>query len=219
MAGIPQTAIHMSRVQFYACLKLIAAHQAGVQPLRVELIAAAVALPLPKFSWTSSPTRPIDGRTTIEQMANGSGGTTAQQPRGSIGDDNSTSSAVSSASAAAAAAAAASGGGGGQWRKGSSTSAATTAGGNSSSLRSPNLIHLAGGAEGRESHTDTGNSDLPSTDSEVEHTDEARAGRGKDRVRVGVVLLQNRGNRGNCFTLFYVRFLKFRDNKKNIEYA
>lgn len=44
----------MSRVQFYSCLKFIAAYQAGI-PLRHELLASIVALPLPKFSWTDSP--------------------------------------------------------------------------------------------------------------------------------------------------------------------
>lgn len=44
----------MSRVQFYSCLKFIAAHQAGI-PLRHELLASNVALPLPKFSWKDSP--------------------------------------------------------------------------------------------------------------------------------------------------------------------
>lgn len=42
----------MSRVQFYSCLKFIAAYQAGI-PLRHELLASIVALPLPKFSWNS----------------------------------------------------------------------------------------------------------------------------------------------------------------------
>lgn len=140
----------MTRTQFYSCLKLIAAHQAGVQPLRAELIGAVVTLPLPKFSWTSSPTRPIDGRTTIEQMANGSD---------SIGNDSSSASTAKLSATAAAADLVA-------------------------SLRSPNATHLSAGskstasasvADRRESQTDTGNSDLLSTDSEVEHTDEAPA--------------------------------------------
>lgn len=97
----------MSRVQFYSCLKLIAAYQASV-PLRQELIASTIALPLPKFSWTSSPTQSIDSRT--EQQLNGRNG----------GIDDS------------------------QWRK---------------SLRSPTFSNV-------------GNSDVPSTDSEVEHTDD-----------------------------------------------
>lgn len=44
----------MSKVQFYSCLKLIAAHQSAV-PLRKELIASTIALPLPRFSWKESP--------------------------------------------------------------------------------------------------------------------------------------------------------------------
>lgn len=44
----------MSRVQFYSCLKFIAAYQAGL-PLRHEMLASTVALPLPKFSWKDSP--------------------------------------------------------------------------------------------------------------------------------------------------------------------
>lgn len=54
LAGIPQTALYMSKVQFYSCLKLIAAYQSSV-PLRKELIASTIALPLPKFSWKESP--------------------------------------------------------------------------------------------------------------------------------------------------------------------
>ncbi|XP_073824970.1 RALBP1 associated Eps domain containing isoform X2 [Musca autumnalis] len=53
LAGIPDTAIHVSRAQFYSCLKLIAAHQASMQ-LRQELIAASVQLPLPRFSWNDT---------------------------------------------------------------------------------------------------------------------------------------------------------------------
>ncbi|XP_017151412.1 ralBP1-associated Eps domain-containing protein 1 isoform X1 [Drosophila miranda] len=50
LAGIPSTALHISRAQFYSCLKLIAAHQAAM-PLRQELIFATCPLPLPHFSW------------------------------------------------------------------------------------------------------------------------------------------------------------------------
>ncbi|XP_075151899.1 RALBP1 associated Eps domain containing isoform X2 [Haematobia irritans] len=53
LSGIPDTALHVSRAQFYSCLKLIAAHQASMQ-LRQELIAASVQLPLPRFSWTDN---------------------------------------------------------------------------------------------------------------------------------------------------------------------
>ncbi|XP_037958525.1 ralBP1-associated Eps domain-containing protein 1 isoform X2 [Teleopsis dalmanni] len=54
LAGIPATALHISRAQFYSCLKLIAAYQASM-PLRQELIAASMQLPLPRFSWKDSP--------------------------------------------------------------------------------------------------------------------------------------------------------------------
>lgn len=57
LAGIPGTALHISRAQFYSCLKLIAAHQAAM-PLRQELIAATVPLPLPHFSWKEAATAP-----------------------------------------------------------------------------------------------------------------------------------------------------------------
>ncbi|XP_037024627.1 ralBP1-associated Eps domain-containing protein 1 isoform X2 [Bradysia coprophila] len=54
LSGISQSSTHMSRVQFYSCLKFIAAYQAGL-PLRHEMLASTVALPLPKFSWKDSP--------------------------------------------------------------------------------------------------------------------------------------------------------------------
>lgn len=50
IANVPQTALHMSRVQFYSCLKLISAYQASI-PLREEIISSSIPLPLPKFSW------------------------------------------------------------------------------------------------------------------------------------------------------------------------
>ncbi|XP_050087506.1 uncharacterized protein LOC126572326 [Anopheles aquasalis] len=50
LVGIPQTALHLSRQQFYGCLKLIAAYQASV-PLREEILTSSYNLPLPKFSW------------------------------------------------------------------------------------------------------------------------------------------------------------------------
>ncbi|KAH8391374.1 hypothetical protein KR200_004597 [Drosophila serrata] len=58
LAGIPSTALHISRTQFYSCLKLIAAHQAAM-PLRQELISATVPLPLPHFSWKEAITAPV----------------------------------------------------------------------------------------------------------------------------------------------------------------
>lgn len=104
LAGIPQTALHMSKVQFYSCLKLIAAHQQSM-PLRQELIASTVALHLPTFNWKKSPT--LNG--TLNDMT--------------------------------------------RWR--------------SSIGESPNLIELAR----LETHSDVANSDVTSTDSEVEHNE------------------------------------------------
>ncbi|GAB0089086.1 ralBP1-associated Eps domain-containing protein 1 [Sergentomyia squamirostris] len=55
LVNIPQSALYISRKQFYSCLKLIAAHQASL-PLRADMISAGVtALPLPRFSWCDSP--------------------------------------------------------------------------------------------------------------------------------------------------------------------
>lgn len=43
--------LYLSRSQFYACLKLIGAHQAGI-PLREEILTSdSIQVPLPKFSW------------------------------------------------------------------------------------------------------------------------------------------------------------------------
>lgn len=111
LAGIPQTALYMSKVQFYSCLKLIAAHQSSV-PLRQELIASTITLPLPKFSWKESP---VQFRT---ETLNGK-------------VDN-------------------------RWR--------------SSSDLSPNLIELARA----DAQSDIANSDITSTDSEVENNEEKK---------------------------------------------
>lgn len=52
---MPQTALHISKRQFFACLKLISAYQAKV-PLREELITSnLVTLSLPRFNWKESP--------------------------------------------------------------------------------------------------------------------------------------------------------------------
>lgn len=68
LASIPQTALYMSKVQFYSCLKLIAAHQSAI-PLRQELIASTISLPLPKFSWKESPvqlhTETLNGKLNV----------------------------------------------------------------------------------------------------------------------------------------------------------
>ncbi|XP_055542953.1 ralBP1-associated Eps domain-containing protein 1-like [Wyeomyia smithii] len=67
LVGIPQTALHLSRQQFYGCLKLIAAYQASV-PLREEILTSTLTLPLPQFSWIESPT-------TLPVSASGAGST------------------------------------------------------------------------------------------------------------------------------------------------
>lgn len=112
LAAIPETALHMSKVQFYSCLKLIAAHQNSV-PLRKELIASTISLPPPKFSWNKSPTAL---RTEISSL------------NGKIVDIN-------------------------RWRH--------------STSHSPNLIELAR----LDAQNDISNSDVASTDSEVEQND------------------------------------------------
>lgn len=49
LAGVPHTALYLSKKQFFACLKLISAYQAKI-PLREELITTnLVSLPLPRF--------------------------------------------------------------------------------------------------------------------------------------------------------------------------
>lgn len=113
LAGIPQTALFMSKVQFYSCLKLIAAHQSSV-PLRQELIASTIALPLPKFSWKESPVQLRN-----EVCLNGK-----------IGDAT-------------------------RWRS------------SNPSGHSPNLIELARA----DAQSDIANSDITSTDSEVEQNE------------------------------------------------
>lgn len=79
IASIPQTALHMSRVQFYSCLKLIAAYQASI-PLREELIASSIPLPLPKFSWKDT-----TDLVTTNNCDQRTGTDTWRQPRHSAG--------------------------------------------------------------------------------------------------------------------------------------
>lgn len=112
LANVPQAALYMSKVQFYSCLKLIAAHQSAI-PLRQELIASTIALPLPKFSWKESPVQFPPRSETLN---------------GKINDLN-------------------------RWR--------------SNSDHSPNLIELARA----DAQSDIANSDITSTDSEVEQND------------------------------------------------
>lgn len=119
MANIPQAALYMSKVQFYSCLKLIAAHQSAM-PLRQELIASTISLPLPKFSWKTSPVQlHPDG---------GGGGDGATGLNGKTNDVH-------------------------RWR--------------SNDDLSPNLIELARA----DAQSDIANSDITSTDSEVEQNE------------------------------------------------
>uniref|UniRef100_A0A2M4AK50 Putative ral-gtpase effector ralbp1 n=1 Tax=Anopheles triannulatus TaxID=58253 RepID=A0A2M4AK50_9DIPT len=78
LVGIPQTALHLSRQQFYGCLKLIAAYQASV-PLREEILTSSFNLPLPKFSWID-PIGPTAGSSdpsvSNNAPAHGTAGTT-----------------------------------------------------------------------------------------------------------------------------------------------
>jgi RalBP1-associated Eps domain-containing protein len=51
LAGIYSSVLFLSRTQFYSCLKLIGAHQAGI-PLREEILTSdSIQIPLPKFTW------------------------------------------------------------------------------------------------------------------------------------------------------------------------
>ncbi|XP_054742229.1 ralBP1-associated Eps domain-containing protein 1 isoform X1 [Anastrepha obliqua] len=75
LVGISSTALHISRGQFYSCLKLIAAYQAGMQ-LRQEIIVSSIPLPLPRFSWKDSPS-------SIEPNTAASGSKTHQPTNGS----------------------------------------------------------------------------------------------------------------------------------------
>lgn len=150
MAGVPQTGLYLSRKQFYSCLKLIAAYQASV-PLREEIITLTIQLPLPRFSWTESPTSSI-----ISQQSCSS--TTAStdnlhtQPTERNGIDSDFDNANKFR----------------RWRNTTSSTTGTVSTASSATLgKSPDLIELA-----RETQSDNmTNSDQPSTDSEVEQND------------------------------------------------
>lgn len=131
LAAVPQTALYMSKVQFYSCLKLIAAHQSSI-PLRQELIASTVTLPLPKFSWKESP---IQFRT---ENLNGKVDTTANR-----------------------------------WRTNSDIS--------------PNLIELAR----TDAQSDIANSDITSTDSEVEPNEKEKKPVSDTRCTVNCIHLND----------------------------
>ncbi|KFB44701.1 AGAP008180-PA-like protein [Anopheles sinensis] len=81
LAGVPSTALHLSRQQFYGCLKLIAAFQASV-PLREEILTTSINLPLPQFSWID----PVAGGGT-PVAAVGAGGSTTQDSSASTGGE------------------------------------------------------------------------------------------------------------------------------------
>ncbi|XP_004526690.1 ralBP1-associated Eps domain-containing protein 1 isoform X3 [Ceratitis capitata] len=71
LAGIPSSALYISRDQFYSCLKLIAAYQSGM-PLRHEIITAPLTLPLPRISLKDSPGNCESNISKIQQPSNGS---------------------------------------------------------------------------------------------------------------------------------------------------
>ncbi|XP_035915663.1 ralBP1-associated Eps domain-containing protein 1 [Anopheles stephensi] len=161
LAGIPQTALHFSRQQFYGCLKLIAAFQAAV-PLREEILTTSVNLPLPQFSWIDPVTGPAGASdsSTISSsvsasVAAGGGSQTGTLERNGYSEVNNRSSLKT-------------GGGAGSGGAGGSTttqdSSASTGG-------------------------EMTNSDQPSTDSEVEHNDDpVNMIRGeRDRHTVGML--------------------------------
>lgn len=66
LAGVPQTALHLSKRQFFSCLKLISAYQAKI-PLCEELIFNMVSLPLPKFNWNDGESPPPGHRSGQRQ--------------------------------------------------------------------------------------------------------------------------------------------------------
>ncbi|XP_052868308.1 ralBP1-associated Eps domain-containing protein 1 [Anopheles cruzii] len=67
LVGIPQTALYLSRQQFYGCLKLIAAYQASV-PLREEILTTSLNLPLPQFSWIDPVAGPPSASSTSDPV-------------------------------------------------------------------------------------------------------------------------------------------------------
>ncbi|XP_050076791.1 ralBP1-associated Eps domain-containing protein 1 [Anopheles maculipalpis] len=147
LAGIPQTALHLSRQQFYGCLKLIAAFQAAV-PLREEILTTSVNLPLPQFSWIDPVTGPAgasDSSTITSSVSSsvaaGGGSQAGTLERNGYTEVNNRSTLKSGGA-----------GGGGSGGGG------------------------AGGSTTQDSSASTGgemtNSDQPSTDSEVEHNDD-----------------------------------------------
>ncbi|XP_055919547.1 ralBP1-associated Eps domain-containing protein 2 isoform X2 [Eupeodes corollae] len=138
LSGIPQTALHISRSQFYSCLKLIAAYQASM-PLRTELISSSVNLPLPRFSWKLESTSPIASTMTRADALQTNGGMSM--------------------------------GMGGVAASGSSKGVAVPRRGSWFDTTSTQLV-------------DPTNSDVPSTDSEVEHN-ESSSGREPHRHRGG----------------------------------
>uniref|UniRef100_A0A8W7PEG9 EF-hand domain-containing protein n=1 Tax=Anopheles coluzzii TaxID=1518534 RepID=A0A8W7PEG9_ANOCL len=150
LAGIPQTALHLSRQQFYGCLKLIAAYQAAV-PLREEILTTSVNLPLPQFSWIDPATGPSSG----------------------AGDSSSLSSSILSAAGSGC------GTGAGGSQTGTLERNGYSEVNRRASLKMAGGVAGGGGGAGsttQDSSASTGgemtNSDQPSTDSEVEHNDD-----------------------------------------------
>uniref|UniRef100_A0A182MSE0 EF-hand domain-containing protein n=1 Tax=Anopheles culicifacies TaxID=139723 RepID=A0A182MSE0_9DIPT len=145
LVGIPQTALHLSRQQFYGCLKLIAAFQAAV-PLREEILTTSVNLPLPQFSWIDPVTGPSGASDSSTNSSSGgaAGGGGVGNRSGSLERNGYTE--VNNRSTIKVTG----GGGGGSGGVGGSTTQDSSA--------------STGG--------EMTNSDQPSTDSEVEHNDD-----------------------------------------------
>lgn len=53
LSNVPQTALYLTRQQFFSCLKLIAAHQKSLDLTKDLLVSTTLQLPLPKFSWNT----------------------------------------------------------------------------------------------------------------------------------------------------------------------
>uniref|UniRef100_A0A182Q9B6 EF-hand domain-containing protein n=1 Tax=Anopheles farauti TaxID=69004 RepID=A0A182Q9B6_9DIPT len=150
LAGVPQTALHLSRQQFYGCLKLIAAQQASV-PLREEILTTSISLPLPQFSWIDPVSGPPGSGTDASghtSTTSGSSGAVGGGPGSQCGTlERNGYSEVNNRSTIVMKGAGCGSGAGGEYGSTTQDSSASTGG-------------------------EMTNSDQPSTDSEVEHNDD-----------------------------------------------
>uniref|UniRef100_A0A8D8NA83 RalBP1-associated Eps domain-containing protein 1 n=3 Tax=Culex pipiens TaxID=7175 RepID=A0A8D8NA83_CULPI len=144
LVGVPQTALHLSRQQFYGCLKLIAAYQASV-PLREEILTSTMTLPLPQFSWIDSPTTlPPSVSSAVSAASIATAGVLPER-NGHYGIKSGRDLIELLVTTTA-------------------TTVTTTSSGSSSRERM-DIVSTSGG--------DVTNSDQPSTDSEVDHNDDS----------------------------------------------